>query len=72
VSVVLTNLTHGPEQLSLFENQKNRNINQALDTINSRYGPNTLFLASTIDVLGHAKTRISFTHVPKLSDELED
>lgn len=72
VAVVLSSLTSGPTQMSLFDNPRKEVLNQALDSVNTRFGPNTLFMASTKSVLNSAKTRISFNHVPKLSDELEE
>lgn len=72
VGIALSDLVHGPAQLSLFDNPKTNNINSALDQINAKYGPNTLFLASTKEVLGSAKTRISFNHIPELKDEFDD
>jgi len=72
VAIALSDLINGPAQMSLFDNPKTKSINQALDAINMRFGTNTLFLASTQEVLSHAKTRISFSHVPKLSDEFDE
>ncbi len=72
VAVVLSNLTSGPNQLSLFDNQKTSQINLALDAINARFGANTLFVASTKNVLSSAKTRVAFNHIPKLNDEFDE
>ncbi|MEQ1722165.1 MAG: hypothetical protein ABL930_03255 [Pseudobdellovibrio sp.] len=72
VAIGIAGLTHGASQLSLFDDPKATNINHALDTINNRFGSNTLFMANTKDVLSSAKTRISFSHVPSLTDEFED
>ncbi|MGZ3691363.1 MAG: DNA polymerase Y family protein [Pseudobdellovibrio sp.] len=72
VAIALSGLSDGPSQMSFFDNPKTGQINQALDTINSRFGPNTLYAASTQAVLKSAKTRIAFNHIPKLSDEFED
>lgn len=72
VAMVLSDLSDGPTQLSLFDNHKNIQMNAALDSINSRFGPNTLFVASTKGVLSSAKTRIAFNHIPKLSDEFDE
>lgn len=71
VCVVLSDLSNDTAQLSLFDNPRSDSINRALDTINGRFGANTLFMASTGPVLDSAKTRISFNHVPKLDDEFE-
>lgn len=72
VSIGVSNLTTGVTQMSFFDNPKRQQINEALDIINSKYGPNTLYAAITQDVLSSAKTRISFNHIPKLSDEFEE
>lgn len=72
VAIALSGLTDGPSQMSFFDDPKAKHINQALDSINSRFGPNTLYAASTQSVLKSAKTRISFNHIPKISDEFED
>ena len=52
--------------------QKSSSIDQAMDLINSKFGNNTLFMASTKDVIHSAKSRISFNHVPSLEDELDE
>lgn len=72
VAIVLSELIDGPVQMSLFDNPKSNHINSALDSINAKFGPNTLFLANTKEVLSSAKTRISFNHVPQLTDEFDD
>lgn len=72
VAIVLSELSDSGNQLSFFDNPRTDSINRALDAINSRFGPNTLFMAHTKDVRGSAKTRISFNHVPKLTDEFDD
>lgn len=72
VAVVFGGLADGPTQISFFDNPKNHQINQALDHINSRFGANTLYMASTQSVLSSAKTRIAFNHIPQLSDEFDE
>jgi DNA polymerase-4 len=72
VAINLMDLVHGSSQLSFFDNPKTTQINQALDLINLRFGANTLFLAHTKDVIQSAKTRISFNHIPDLSEELDE
>ncbi len=72
VSIGVSGLTDGPSQMSFFDNPKSQQINQAMDLINSRYGPNTLYAAITQNVLSSGKTRIAFNHIPKLSDEFDD
>lgn len=64
-----TNGLENQEQLSFFDSPKSNQINLALDTINKRFGANSLYLANTHSVIDHAKTRISFNHVPTLEDE---
>jgi DNA polymerase IV len=71
VAIVLSDLTDGPAQMSFFDNPKNTNMNQALDLINLRFGANTLIRASTKEVLGSGKTRISFNHIPDLSEDFD-
>lgn len=72
VAVVLGDLISGPAQMSLFDSPKTNSINHALDTINTKYGANTLFMANTKEVLSSAKTRISFNHIPEVTDEFDD
>lgn len=72
VAIVVSSLTEGPSQMSFFDNPKSSQINQALDSINTKFGPNTLYMANTQSVLSSAKTRIAFNHIPKLSDEFDD
>lgn len=72
VGIVLFNLTDpGVEQFSFFDNQKSHKINKALDAINEKYGPNSIVSAGHLDVVGEAKARISFTHVPDLGQDFE-
>jgi DNA polymerase-4 len=72
VSIAVSGLVDGPSQMSFFDNPKREQINQALDLINNRYGPNTLYAAVTQNVLSSGKTRIAFNHIPKASDEFDD
>ena len=72
VAIALSDLISGPAQMSLFDNPKTNCINHALDSINTRFGANTLFVASTKEVLSSAKTRISFNHIPAVTDEFDD
>ncbi len=69
VAVVLGELTEGPDQLSFFDNPKSGRMNEAMDSINQKFGANTLFLAQTKDVINYGKSRISFNHIPELDDE---
>lgn len=59
------------EQLSLFADPKTQKLGHIMDTINKKFGANTLIPAETLDVADHAKVKISFSHIPKLSDEFE-
>lgn len=72
VSIAISDLVNGPAQMSLFDNPKSNNISHALDTINNKFGHNTLYMANTKAVLSSAKTRISFNHVPTLEDEFDE
>ena len=72
VAVVLGDLISGPSQMSLFDSPKSNSINHALDAINTKYGANTLFMANTKEVLSSAKTRISFNHIPDVTDEFDE
>ncbi len=72
VAIVLGDLISGPAQMSLFDSPKTNSINHALDTINTKYGANTLYMANTKEVLSSAKTRISFNHIPEVTDEFDD
>lgn len=72
VAIVLSDLISGPSQMSLFDSPKANSINSALDLINLRFGANTLFVASTKEVLACAKTRISFNHIPSVTDEFDE
>ena len=72
VGIVLFNLTEiGFDQLSFFDNQKNKKLNQVMDLINDKYGANSIVSASYLDVVGEAKARISFTHIPTLKQDYE-
>lgn len=72
VGVVLFGLTEpGIEQFSFFDNQKKNKINQIMDLINDKYGANSLISAAYLDVVGEAKSRISFNHIPDLKLDYE-
>jgi len=72
VSIGVSGLVNGPSQMSLFDNPKSHQLNQAMDLINNRFGPNTLYAAVTQNVLSSGKTRIAFNHIPQMSDEFDD
>lgn len=72
VAVSVAGLTNAnQEQLSLFADTKTQKLGHLMDTINKKYGANTLMPAEFLDVTDQAKVRISFSHIPKLSDEFE-
>ncbi|AZZ36223.1 DNA polymerase [Bdellovibrio sp. qaytius] len=72
VGVSISGLTNAnEEQLSLFADPKSQKLGHIMDAINKKFGANTLIPAETLDVVEHAKVRISFSHIPKLSDEFE-
>lgn len=53
--------------LSLFENPRHRNLSLALDSINKRYGKETITFASMQALSAAAPTRIAFTNIPDIS-----
>lgn len=72
VGIVLNNLTVvGDGQLSFFDDNKNVEINKAIDVINKKFGPNTIVTAGCLDVLDEAKARVSFGHIPDLGQDYE-
>lgn len=72
VGVSVSGLTNvQQEQLSLFADAKTQKLGHIMDSINKKFGANTLIPAETLDVADHAKVRISFSHIPQLSDEFE-
>ncbi len=71
VAIGLHQLSDGPDQLSFFDNPRNAKLDMALDSINSKFGKNTLVLAKTLKVLSEGKTKISFNHIPKADDDFE-
>ena len=54
----------------LFESDNQHGeLNNVLDQINQRYGPNTLYFGGAHDGRGAAPMRIAFSHVPELQVE---
>jgi DNA polymerase-4 len=51
-----------------FESQ-HPGLNAALDRINQRWGPNTLYFGGAHDGIGAAPMRIAFNHIPELQVE---
>ena len=67
VSVTLTDLVHESERnFSFFENNKRVKLTKAMDTINMRWGRNTIYLGSIAESLDSAPTRIAFTSIPDM------
>lgn len=67
VGIVLFGLTEpGVEQFSFFDDQKSNKLNKVIDMINDKHGANSIVSAAHLDVVGEAKARISFSHIPDL------
>ncbi|MGH9914769.1 MAG: Y-family DNA polymerase [Pyrinomonadaceae bacterium] len=68
VSVSLFELKLKDHQLrSLFDNDQQRDaLNSAIDSINMRFGRDTLYFGGSHSVIDSAPTRIAFTHIPKI------
>lgn len=66
VSVVLTDLVQKQaHSLSLFEEPRIREqLNSAIDTINHRFGRNSVYFAGAHRAMDSAPMRIAFTHIP--------
>lgn len=72
IGIILNGLTlPQTHQLSFFDEGKHHEINRAMDKINNKFGPNTLFTAGYLDVLEEAKARISFGYIPDLGQDYE-
>lgn len=68
VSITLNRLvTDSMHTLSLFENPRRRNLSLALDSINQKFGKNTVSFASLQGLQNAAPTRIAFTSIPDFS-----
>lgn len=66
VAVTLSKLI--PEQertFLLFDDGKRRRLSQTVDTINSRYGKNTIYFGGIHEKKTAAPTRIAFSQIPK-------
>jgi DNA polymerase-4 len=60
-------------QTAPLENEKK--LNKAIDTLNSKFGKNTIYFGGAHQALKDAPMRIAFNHIPDLAvegDELED
>ena len=54
--------------LPLFPEDANRvKLSKAMDLLNARFGPNTVYFGETYHVLDSAPTRIAFTQIPDLT-----
>jgi DNA polymerase-4 len=72
VGIVLFGLTEsGVEQFSFFDNQKSNKLNQVMDLINDKHGANSIVSGAHLDVVGEAKARISFSHIPDLKRDYD-
>lgn len=73
VSMVLGQLVHAKQFTpSLFSGGwdiRGEKIEQAMDTINLRYGPRTLYYAGAQNGMNEAPMRIAFSHIPDLEVE---
>lgn len=74
VAVQFTRLLDPEETaMDLFTPSKNsQKLNQVLDTLNLRYGKNTLYLGAAHQALNDAPMRIAFNHVPDLKIESDE
>ena len=71
VGVTLTDLVeHSQVTRDLFDpDDQHETLNNVLDQINQRYGPNTLYFGGAHHGRGAAPMRIAFSHVPELQVE---
>lgn len=73
VSIVLWSLTpEASATASLFEeDRRNTRAARAMDVINERCGPNSVYFASMHEARREAPMRIAFTHIPDIVAESE-
>lgn len=65
VGITLVDLIHEKERtFSLFENPKRHKLSLAMDSLNQKYGKNTIYLGGTHNVQASAPTRIAFSNIP--------
>lgn len=71
VGVTLTELVeHSQVTRDLFApDDRHETLNNVLDRINQRYGPNTLYFGGAHSGRGAAPMRIAFSHIPELQVE---
>jgi DNA polymerase-4 len=51
--------------LSLFENKKREDLSQIMDSLNQRFGKNSIFFGSIAESLDSAPNRIAFSNIPE-------
>lgn len=65
VNIALLNLIDDKERtFSLFENTKRLRLSQAVDSLNMRYGRNTVYFGGVHNIKAAAPTRIAFSSIP--------
>ncbi len=65
--IAATEVAHDLFQTEPLENEKK--LNQAIDTLNLKFGKNTIYFGGAHDALKDAPMRIAFTHIPDLAVE---
>ena len=69
VSMWFSNFVNEKEhQLSFFENDKRNQVYKAVDSINDKFGRDTIFVGSLQNNIDSAPTRIAFTQIPELDE----
>jgi DNA polymerase-4 len=72
VGIILFGLTEpGVEQFSFFDDHKSNKLNKVIDLINDKHGANAIVSGAHLDVVGEAKARISFNHIPDLKRDYD-
>ncbi|MGE9295386.1 MAG: DNA polymerase Y family protein, partial [Puniceicoccales bacterium] len=75
VSVVLGELlsaaNYTPPLFSTMNNERNVKLDTAMDTLNKKLGPKTLYYAGAHAGRSEAPMRIAFTHIPDLETEAD-
>jgi DNA polymerase IV len=65
ITICLTHFVHESERtFSFFENPKRVKLSRTMDSLNARFGKNTVYLGSVHSVLDSAPTRIAFSSIP--------
>ncbi len=69
IGVTLGNfIPENEHQLSLFNDEKKNKIFQVVDSLNSKYGRDTVYLGAQHDFRTSAPTRIAFSRIPGLDE----